>query len=79
MLFLSTYASYVANEVSQQDRHCGDNIRSCKRRRDKDKDHVQGIPVATNIATAELLVKALVRGDFSWRELVHKYKPGVDQ
>ncbi|MBD3918826.1 methylglyoxal synthase [Paenibacillus sp. PR3] len=36
---------------------------------------VQGIPVATNIATAELLVKALERGDFAWRELVHKYKP----
>lgn len=36
---------------------------------------VQGIPVATNIATAEILVKALDRGDFAWRELVHKYKP----
>ncbi|WP_179232667.1 methylglyoxal synthase [Paenibacillus rigui] len=39
---------------------------------------VQGIPVATNIATAEILVKALDRGDFAWRELVHKYKPGLD-
>ncbi|MWC28497.1 methylglyoxal synthase [Paenibacillus sp. MMS18-CY102] len=39
---------------------------------------VQGIPVATNIATAELLVKAVERGDFAWRELVHKYKPGVE-
>ncbi|MCZ8512972.1 methylglyoxal synthase [Paenibacillus filicis] len=38
---------------------------------------VQGIPCATNIATAEILVKALDRGDFAWRELVHKYKPGV--
>ncbi|WP_248925461.1 methylglyoxal synthase [Paenibacillus hamazuiensis] len=38
---------------------------------------VQGVPVATNIATAEILVKALDRGDFAWRELVHKYKPGV--
>ena len=37
---------------------------------------VQGIPVATNIATAEILVKALDRGDFAWREVVHKYKPG---
>ena len=36
---------------------------------------VQGIPLATNIATAELLVKALQRGDFAWRELVDKYKP----
>ncbi|TBL79714.1 methylglyoxal synthase [Paenibacillus thalictri] len=40
---------------------------------------VQGIPVATNIATAEILVKAMDRGDFAWRELVHKYKPGVDE
>lgn len=35
---------------------------------------VQGIPVATNIATAEILIKALDRGDFAWREVVHKYK-----
>ncbi|GIP32420.1 methylglyoxal synthase [Paenibacillus sp. J2TS4] len=35
---------------------------------------VQGIPVATNVASAELLVRALDRGDFAWRELVHKYK-----
>lgn len=40
---------------------------------------VYGIPVATNIATAEILVKAIDRGDFGWRELVHKYKPGVDE
>jgi methylglyoxal synthase len=38
---------------------------------------VQGIPVATNIATAELLVRSLERGEFGWRELVDKYKPGV--
>lgn len=38
---------------------------------------VQGIPVATNIATGELLVKAIERGDFAWRQLVHKYKPGA--
>jgi len=37
---------------------------------------VQGIPVATNIATAELLVRALDRGEFAWREMVHKYKSG---
>ena len=35
---------------------------------------VQGIPVATNIATGEILIKALHRGDFAWRELVNKYK-----
>ena len=36
---------------------------------------VQGIPLATNIASAELLVRCLERGDFAWREIVHKYKP----
>ncbi|KKO52279.1 methylglyoxal synthase [Paenibacillus sp. DMB20] len=40
---------------------------------------VQGIPLATNVATAEILVKALDRGDLAWRELVDKYKPGIDQ
>ena len=40
---------------------------------------VQGIPVATNIATAEILVKALERGEFAWRELPNKYKPGADE
>lgn len=40
---------------------------------------VQGIPLATNVATAEILVKALDRGDFAWRELVDKYKPGIDE
>jgi methylglyoxal synthase len=39
---------------------------------------VQGIPLATNVATAEILVRALDRGDFAWRELVHKYKPGIE-
>jgi methylglyoxal synthase len=29
------------------------------------------IPVATNLATAELLVLAIDRGDLDWRELIH--------
>ena len=29
---------------------------------------VHNIPLATNVATAELLVKALERGDLEWRE-----------
>lgn len=29
------------------------------------------VPVATNLATAELLVLGLQRGDLDWRELVH--------
>ena len=32
------------------------------------------IPVATNIATAEVLVCALERGDLDWREIVHSHK-----
>jgi methylglyoxal synthase len=38
---------------------------------------VQGVPVATNLATAEILVRALGRGDFAWRELMDKFKPGA--
>jgi methylglyoxal synthase len=30
------------------------------------------IPVATNIASAEIMLKALQRGDFSWRKHVRK-------
>lgn len=30
---------------------------------------VHGIPVATNMATGEILIKALERGDFAWREV----------
>ena len=29
----------------------------------------RSIPIATNLATAELLIKALDRGDLAWREL----------
>ena len=31
----------------------------------------QNIPVATNIATAEVLITALDRGDLDWREIVN--------
>ena len=34
---------------------------------------VYGIPLATNVATAELMIKALEKGYFSWREVIHKY------
>ena len=30
---------------------------------------MHNIPIATNVATAELLVKALERGDLEWREM----------
>ena len=32
---------------------------------------IHNIPVATNIATAEILVRALDRGDLDWREIVN--------
>ncbi|MBF4501259.1 methylglyoxal synthase [Savagea sp. SN6] len=35
---------------------------------------VYGIPLATNIATAEILLQSLESGLMSWRDLVHKYK-----
>jgi methylglyoxal synthase len=37
---------------------------------------VHSIPLATNIATAEMLIHALEQGNFAWREIVHKYKGG---
>jgi len=33
---------------------------------------VYSIPLATNMGTAEILVKGLERGDFAWRNLVNK-------
>lgn len=35
---------------------------------------VQCIPVATNIASAELLVKAIQRQELGWRDVVHRYR-----
>lgn len=35
---------------------------------------VQCVPVATNVATAELLVKSLERQDLAWRTVVHRYR-----
>lgn len=32
---------------------------------------IHNVPVATNIATAEVLVRALDRGDLDWREIVN--------
>ncbi len=32
---------------------------------------LHNVPVATNIATAEVLVRALDRGDLDWRELIN--------
>jgi methylglyoxal synthase len=32
---------------------------------------IHNIPIATNIASAEILVRALERGDLDWREIVN--------
>ena len=32
---------------------------------------LHNVPLATNIATAEILLKALERGDLDWREMYH--------
>ncbi len=32
---------------------------------------VHNIPIATNLATAELMIKALERGDLEWRDMYH--------
>ncbi|KYG32882.1 methylglyoxal synthase [Alkalihalobacillus trypoxylicola] len=32
---------------------------------------VNDVPLATNIGTAEILIKGLERNDFKWREMVH--------
>ena len=39
---------------------------------------VHNIPAATNVATGEVLVRALDRGDFDWRDIVNpKTKPNA--
>ncbi|GIP20074.1 MULTISPECIES: methylglyoxal synthase [Paenibacillus] len=40
---------------------------------------VHGIPVATNVASAEIMVRAMDRGDLSWRELVELHRPRLDK
>ena len=32
---------------------------------------VHNIPVATNVATAEVLIQGLARGDLAWRDIVN--------
>ena len=32
---------------------------------------IHNVPVATNIATAEILIRALDNGDLDWREIVN--------
>ncbi|MBR1877248.1 MAG: methylglyoxal synthase [Lachnospiraceae bacterium] len=49
-----------AQVVSQPDTDTGNICRLCD---------MHNIPLATNLATAELLIKSLDRGDLEWREM----------
>ncbi|MDQ0205944.1 methylglyoxal synthase [Alkalicoccobacillus murimartini] len=33
---------------------------------------LQAVPLATNLGTADILIKGLQNGDFKWREVVHE-------
>ena len=35
---------------------------------------IHNVPVATNVATAEVLIRALDRGDLDWRDIVNPKK-----
>jgi len=37
---------------------------------------LNSIPVATNVATAEVLIQGLARGDLAWREIVNPQRKG---
>lgn len=56
LFFRDTATKIVPNEIDN------DLLRMCD---------MYNIPVATNIATAEVLVRALDRGDLDWREIVN--------
>ena len=56
LYFRDTHATNVNNTVEHE------LLRMCD---------IYNIPVATNIATAEVIVTALDRGDLDWRELVN--------
>ena len=56
LFFRDTRASNVNNQVEHE------LLRMCD---------LYNIPVATNIATAEVLVTAIDRGDLAWREIVN--------
>lgn len=52
----------TSDEYSEHDKIERELLLTCDR---------YNIPVATNIATAEVIIMALDRGDLSWRELVN--------
>jgi Methylglyoxal synthase len=49
-------------EKYSEDEQINDLLRSCD---------LNSIPVATNVATAEVLIQGLARGDLAWREIVN--------
>ncbi len=60
LLFFRDPMSTVTNDPNDSD-----ILRLCDTR---------NIPVATNIATAEVLIHGLERGDLDWRDIVHATK-----
>ena len=46
----------------QENAQLVETIRHCDR---------QNVPIATNLATAEMLIMGLQRGDLDWREMLH--------
>ena len=57
LLYFRDPMTVKANEPNEQDM-----LRLCD---------IRGIPVATNIATAEVLIHGLERGDLDWRNIVN--------
>ncbi len=60
LFFRDTSETYVNNEESEKNEL--ELIKLCD---------IHNIPIATNIASAEILVRALDRGDLDWREIVN--------
>ena len=54
---------YNPNMIDPKDPDVGEVVTACD---------LNNIPVATNIATAELLILGLGRGDLDWREDLHR-------
>ena len=49
---------------AMEDSQMMDTIRHCDR---------QNVPIATNLASAEIAIMGLQRGDLDWREMYHKH------
>ncbi|MBO5273081.1 MAG: methylglyoxal synthase [Clostridia bacterium] len=57
---------YFRDAAAEQDAEVSETERLLLRMCD-----IHNVPVATNIATAEILVRALDRGDLDWREIIN--------